>query len=337
MNRVNICTELFEKWSNEKQTLFEKIPGSGSSRQYFRHKSKNKTAICVFNQNREENIAFIKLSEHFHKYNLNVPKIYRKNLNKNVYLIEDLGDKTLLNYLQEEKKKNKISNNTLTLYKKALIELTKFQLKGINKFDFSICYPTSDFDKQSIMWDLNYFKYYFLNYSGLKFNEKKLDGEFNTFSQYLVQADSEYFMYRDFQSRNIMLKDNKLYFIDYQGGRRGALQYDVASILYQSKADLGKKIREDLLEYYLSNLSSLIDLDIDLFKKYYYDFVVLRIFQVLGAYGYRGLFEKKSYFSESIPFALKNLKEIYQRTFYFSKLKFLNNIARQIFTIYNKN
>jgi aminoglycoside/choline kinase family phosphotransferase len=306
VNQIKLI-ELFEKWANEKSVSFNPLPLSGSMRRYFRIESKNKSALAVYNPDKRENRAFIYLAKHFGKYELNVPKIYAQNLKENIYLIEDLGDQTLYSLISST------GNNlaaTIHLIKNALSQLPRFQISASRELDYSVCYPRAAFDKQSIMWDLNYFKYYFLKLTGINFDEQKIEEDFQTFSNELMNADKNYFMYRDFNARNIMVKDSGLYFIDFQGGRKGPLQYDLASFLYSSKLNLTEELRKDLFEHYISSLAPHKKIDLRKFKKFYIDFALVRILQMLGAYGYRGYYEGKAHFLTSIPFAVKNLKSI---------------------------
>jgi len=300
--------EVFEKWAGEKSFSFSPLPISGSVRRYFRIRSKSKSALAVYNPDKRENRAFIYLAKHFSKHQLNVPKIYSQNLNENIYLVEDLGETTLYSQIINSSGKN--FAGSIQLIKNALSELPRFQIIASRGLDYTKCYPRPAFDKQSIMWDLNYFKYYFLKLSGISFDEQKLEDDFNTFSNFLVTADKNYFMYRDFNSRNIMIKDGNLYFIDFQGGRKGPLQYDLASFLYSSKINFNDELREILFDHYIKSVLIYKKIDIAKFKKHYYPFVLVRILQMLGAYGYRGYFEGKSHFLTSIPFAVNNLKLI---------------------------
>ena len=171
-----------------------------------------------------------------------------------------------------------------------------------------MCYPRASFDRQSINWDLNYFKYYFLKLAGIPFNEQALEDDFSSLTDFLLTADHDYFLYRDFQSRNVMLRDGQPFFLDYQGGRKGALQYDIASLLYDGKADLPPELRQELLDHYLDCLGGYIPLNREAFMEHYYAYVYVRILQALGAYGFRGFFERKAHFLQSVPYALKNLR-----------------------------
>ena len=257
MNKViSQIKRLYESWAKEEAIQITPLAQSGSYRKYFRITGKEKTAIGVFNPDKKENVAFISFTKHFIKKGLNVPHLYSNQLKENIYLIEDLGDTTLYSLVEMEK--GKISEKTLSFYEDALSHLVRFQLDGGKGLDYSVCYPRNKFDKQSIMWDLNYFKYYFLKLAKIPFDEQKLEDDFNSFSKLLLEADTKYFMYRDYQSRNILINNDQLYFVDYQGGRKGALQYDVASLLFQAKINLSPEIRNRLLEFYLKELQSKI-------------------------------------------------------------------------------
>jgi len=155
---------------------------------------------------------------------------------------------------------------------------------------------------------LNYFKYYFLRLAGIAFNEQALEDDFGRLTKFLLSAGRDYFLYRDFQSRNVMLRDGHPFFLDYQGGRRGALQYDVASLLYDAKADLPPELRQQLLDHYIDKLADFIKLQRQVFMQHYYAYVYVRIMQALGAYGFRGFYERKAHFLQSVPYALKNLR-----------------------------
>ncbi len=193
-------------------------------------------------------------------------------------------------------------------YRKVVAILPRFQIEAGRDLNYKVCYPRDSFDRQSITWDLNYFKYYFLRLSGTPFNEQKLEDDFRRLTSFLLKADSDYFLYRDFQSRNVMLRDGEPFFLDYQGGRRGALQYDIASLLFDAKADLPPEFRQQLLDDYLSELGKFIALDRETFLRYYYGFAYIRIMQALGAYGFRGFYERKTHFLLSVPYALANVR-----------------------------
>lgn len=283
------------------------LPLSGSDRKYFRMNGKDFSVIGTFNNNLKENVAFISFTKTFIKLGLKVPKIYSEKLNENIYLLEDLGDKTLFQLVEENRVEDSISQPLISKYQSALKHLLKFQIESKGEIDFSVSYPRASFDQQSMIWDLNYFKYYFLKLADVVFDEQQLENDFNNLINFLLQARNDFFLYRDFQSRNIMIKDGELYFIDYQGGRKGALQYDVASLLFDSKANLPFDFREELLEFYLSGLKKYFPIDEAEFKQFYNVFALIRILQAMGAYGFRGYFERKDHFLSSIPFAIRNL------------------------------
>ncbi len=286
--------------------------------------------IGAVNDDLKENAAFIYLSNHFKNQGLPVPEIYGWKDDSSVYLQEDLGDHTLFSTLTGLQNGLEFPEDAIALYKKAINWLPKFQVKGAKLIDFRNCYPRPAFDKQSIMWDLNYFKYYFLKLSHINFDEQALEEDFETLCNFLLKPDSTYFLYRDFQSRNIMIKDNEIYFIDYQGGRKGALHYDIASLLYDAKADLPEYLRKELIDYYLDKLSEFVPIEKSSFLNYYYAFVYIRIMQAMGAYGFRGFYEKKLHFLLSIPYALKNLEYLLENHPIPIKLPVLTKVLNQI-------
>ncbi len=300
--------KLFEAWANEKLVKITPLAQSGSDRKYYRIFSENKTALGVFNNDTKENLAFVEFSKHFLSKGLNVPKIYAEEVTQDIYLIEDLGDTTLFAFLTKQKEDAPFTDELKSVYLKVLKALPKFQVEAGQGLNYSLCYPRSRFDKQSMMWDLNYFKYYFLKLAQIPFDEQALENDYQVFTDYLLKSEQQYFLYRDFQSRNIMLKDDEVYFIDYQGGRRGALQYDLASLLYDAKAEIPQEVRDELLDFYINELKQYIEVDEIAFRKQFTAYVLIRIMQAMGAYGFRGFYEKKAHFLASIPPALQNLE-----------------------------
>ncbi len=323
---------LFEHWSKEKAVNIEPLSKleSASYREYYRVTGKNKKAIGVFNADKKENIAFLSFTKHFIEKGICVPQIYAQDIKKNIYLIQDLGDATLFSYLTKIRKDKDFSYKLVALYKKIIEELVQFQIFASKDIDYSVCYPRSRFDKQSMMWDLNYFKYYFLKLAKIPFDEQDLEDDFNTFSDYLLQADCNFFMYRDFQSRNIMIYNNLPYFVDYQGGRKGALQYDLASLLFDAKADIPQNIREQLLKHYIKVVGKIIDINKNDFIQYFYAYALIRIMQALGAFGFRGLYEKKQHFLQSIPYAIKNIELIINKKPVNIKISALLDVLQQL-------
>ena len=287
------------------------LPKSGSHRAYYRLTLQDgRTLIGAYNDDLDENRAFFAYTRFFTSKGFPVPTLLAVAEDNLHYLQNDLGNLTLYDHLFANRTEEGPAPETIAYYEKAVRALPALQLSGKEGLDFSVAYPRAAFDRQSMQWDLNYFKYFFLKLTNVPFNEQKLEDDYNTLMDYLLTADSDYFLYRDFQSRNIMLKEGEVYFIDYQGGRKGALQYDLASLLYQVRADLSPALREHLLNVYLDALSERMPVDRKTFVSYFQGFVLIRILQAMGAYGYRGYFERKSHFLQSIPFAVKNLEGI---------------------------
>ncbi len=280
----------------------------GSGRLIVRLTGGSQSAIGILYPVREENVAFLEFSRHFRRHGLPVPEIYAEDLSQGAYLEEDLGDTTLFEFLGRNRAGDDLAPQAWEAYRKVVAMLPRFQVEAGRDLNYKVCYPRASFDRQSIRWDLNYFKYYFLRLAGVPFNEQALEVDFGRLTKFLLGAPHDYFLYRDFQSRNVMLRGGEPYFLDYQGGRKGALQYDIASLLFDGKADLPPELRQDLLEAYLDCLAASIDLDREAFMEHYYAFVYVRILQALGAYGFRGFYERKAHFLESVPYALKNLR-----------------------------
>jgi len=239
---------------------------------------------------------------------LPVPEIYAEALSEGAYLEEDLGNTTLFDFLVSNRAGAVIAPQVAEAYRQVVAMLPRFQVEAGRELNYKVCYPRDRFDRQSIAWDLNYFKYYFLRLAGIPFNEQALETDFSRLTKFLLSASHDYFLYRDFQSRNIMLLDGRPYFLDYQGGRKGALQYDIASLLYDGKADLPPELRLQLLDHYLDCLAGYIDLDREAFMEHYYAYVYVRILQAMGTYGFRGFYERKAHFLRSVPYALNNLR-----------------------------
>ena len=280
----------------------------GSGRAIARLTGGGFSAIGIVYPVREENVAFLEFSRHFRRHGLSVPEIYAEDLSKGAYLEEDFGDTTLFEFLSGNRDGATIAPQAIEAYRKVVAALPRFQVEAGRDLNYKVCYPRASFDRQSIAWDLNYFKYYFLRLAGIQFNEQALEDDFSRLTKFLLSANHDYFLYRDFQSRNVMLREGQPYFLDYQGGRKGALQYDVASLLYDGKADLPPDLREDLLDYYLGCLGQHVKVERAAFMEHYYPYVYVRIMQALGAYGFRGFYERKAHFLQSVPYAMKNLR-----------------------------
>jgi len=301
-------SKLFADWCGQAPLLILPLAPSGSDRVYFRLKAGDKSAVGTHTPHPQEYQAFLYFSRHFRVKGIPVPEIYRADDEQQLYIQEDLGATTLYSYLLQ--KGDYFPDYLVRIYRKVVEELARMQIRGSEGLNFNYCFPRKRFDKQSMFWDFNYFKYHFLLPSPGHYDEAALEDDFHHLADYLQQADQAYFMFRDFQSRNIMIKGGEPYFIDYQGGRKGALQYDLASLLFQSKANIPADIRAELLGYYLDKVEEFTDIDRSAFTQLYYGFVLMRCIQVLGAYGYRGIYERKEHFLKSIPFALRNIKWI---------------------------
>ena len=307
---MDVLKRLFEQHFNLPAEQAQPLQGQlgGSGRIIVRLTGSGQRAIGILYQVREENVAFLEFSRHFRRHGLPVPEIFAQDLSQGAYLEEDLGDTTLFEFLGKNRAGDAIAQPVIEAYRKVVAVLPRFQVEAGRDLNYKVCYPRASFDRQSIAWDLNYFKYYFLRLAGIPFNEQALEVDFSRLSKFLLAAPHDYFLYRDFQSRNVMLRDGQPFFLDYQGGRKGALQYDIASLLYDGKADLTPALREQLLDHYLDCLAGFIDLNREAFMEHYYAYVYVRILQALGAYGFRGFYERKPHFLQSVPYALKNLR-----------------------------
>ncbi len=302
---------LFEERYGQRPEAILEIAADGSTRQYFRLVADDgRTAVGAIGPDHEENRAFLSFARAFRSIELRVPEVYAEDREAGVWLLEDLGDTTLFKALTAARvgrDEEDLPQEAVELFRAALEALPGFQVRGHRVVDYRVAYPRQAFDKRSIRWDLNYFKYHFLKLAHVPFNEQRLEDDFGRLMAFLLEADADYFLYRDFQSRNIMIRDDGPWFIDFQGGRRGALQYDVASLLYDAKANLLPSVREELLGRYLDALEEEVPVDRALFKHRYPGFVIIRLMQAMGAFGYRGFFERKRRFLESVPYAARNL------------------------------
>src|SRR5579872_344732 len=307
---VDVLTQLFERHFGATVEQVQPLQGelSGSGRRIIRLAGGKRSAIGILYGVREENNAFLEFSRHFRRHGLPVPEIYAEDLTHGAYLEEDLGDTTLFEFLSMNRAGADIALPVVEAYRDVVAWLPRFQVEAGRDLNYKFAYPRARFDRQSIAWDLNYFKYYFLRLAGIPFSEQALETDFSRLTRFLLNADREYFLYRDFQSRNVMLKDSRPFFLDYQGGRKGALQYDIVSLLYDGKADLPPELRQQLLDHYLDTLAGFIELNREAFMHYYYGYVYVRIMQALGAYGFRGFYERKPHFLQSVPYALKNIR-----------------------------
>jgi len=300
MTEIDIVSAGYKELFRASEIRIEALPKSGSDRKYFRIFDGNKTVIGAYNANLEENEAFIGFTNHFIKQGLPVPEIFGYKPDEFIYYLKDLGDNNLYTWLHNKKNISIFDEETKRLYRKILDKLIMFQTKGIDGLNLDLCYPHKSFDRQSMMWDMNYFKYMLLKLLAVPFSERQLEHDFNSLCDYLLETGQDYFLYRDFQTANIMVVGNEPWFIDYQGGRKGAPQYDVASLLYDAKIPMSEKDREELLGYYIDNFCTVSGEDKQKFRGYYSGFSMIRLMQALGAFGFRGLYEQKPTFTDSI-------------------------------------
>ena len=341
---------MYATWAGEPCDKCLALSSGGSSRRYYRLLGATHTCIGTVADDRRENEAFFAYTRHFCDKGMPVPELYMIAEDRCHYLQQDLGDMTLYGLLFDKKRQGGgFDAEMLTLYKQALADLAALQMAG-RDMDFSVAYPRSEFDRRSIFWDLNYFKYYFLKLAHIPFDEERLENDFEALATQLLAADCSYFLYRDFNPRNIMVvgsshqvslsRDStlpatryslpaQLYYIDYQGGRRGAAQYDVASLLFSAKSDLPDVYRNELLAHYL-DCRGFTGEDRERWKEQYMSYVLIRILQTLGAYGYRGLYERKDYFLQSIPLALRNLRNLLPHKTLFEGLPYLLSVLERL-------
>lgn len=311
----SVLARLYTRHTGSEPSEIIELPSSGSNRRYYRLHGSGGSLIGVMGTSREENEAFLYMDSHFRRQNLPVPAVVAVSDDQMAYLQQDLGDTLLFNAIEKGRKTRSFSAEERNLLAAAISSLPDIQFKGAEGLDFNYCYPAKDFDSRSVLWDLNYFKYCFLKATGLEFDEARLEDDFQAMCRVLTDVPHDTFMYRDFQSRNVMVDDGKVWFIDFQGGRRGPFYYDVASFLWQAKANLPESMRAELLDVYLESLKKYIKVDREQFMATLRHFVLFRTLQVLGAYGFRGYFEKKPHFMQSVPFAIENLRELLERPY----------------------
>jgi len=307
---IKTVSEGYKELFGGKPTTVTPLPRSGSDRRYYRILDEKNTIIGAYNANPEENEAFIGFTSHFRSKSLPVPEVFGFFPEKSVYYLQDLGDDNLYTWLHKKPVIAPFDEDTMKLYKKILDKLILFQISGIDGLDLDLCYPHRSFDRQSMMWDMNYFKYMLLKLLAVPFNERRLEHDFDVLADYLLETGQDYFLYRDFQTANVMVVGEEPWFIDYQGGRKGAPQYDVASMLYDAKIPMNDSDRESLLSYYIANFCQNTKEDILKFRGYYSGFSMIRVMQALGAFGFRGLYEQKPTFTDSIVPGVKLLNQI---------------------------
>ena len=319
--------QLYAEYTGQEADSITEVPSSGSNRRYFRLLG-NPTLIGVSGTSVEENRAFLYMAQHFKKKGLPVPTVYYRSADDRFYLQEDLGNTLLFDAIEKGRKSSVFDEEERQLLKQTITLLPDIQFIGADGFDFSHCYPQPEFNRRSILWDLNYFKYCFLKATGLEYQEDRLEDDYQKMADVLLRSTSATFMYRDFQSRNVMVRDGKPWLIDFQGGRKGPVYYDVASFLWQAKANYPKELREELLDDYLHALQRYQPMDEKYFHSQLRHFVLFRTLQVLGAYGFRGYFEKKPHFIQSVPFAIENLRGLLREDY--PEYPYLNQLLREL-------
>lgn len=326
---------LFESYSGRAAKDCVELTSSGSNRRYFRLTGGNLSIVGVIGTNRAENNAFVSISRHFIEKGIRVPRVLAVSEDGMRYIQEDLGDDMLYNMVAQGRDSGVYSSYERALLVKTIEQLPKIQFRGGEGMDWKVCFPEPAFNERMVMFDLNYFKYCFLKATGLDFDEVRLQEDFERLRDDLMGDMGETFMYRDFQARNVMVKDGEPYFIDFQGGRRGPVYYDVASFVWQARSRFPEDLRNELVEAYLRALRGYTQVDEEEFHTRLRLFVLFRTIQVLGAYGFRGFFEKKPHFLASVPYALSNLRKLLKTPF--SDYPYLNEVLTKLTTLRQLN
>ena len=323
-----ILQPLFESYTGQRLAEVVELPASGSHRRYYRLKGGNLSLIGVVGTSLKENNAFITLSRQFREKGIRVPAVLSVSEDGLAYIQEDLGDKLLFDLVAQGRESGIYSTYETELLRRAIEQLPRIQFLGAEGLDWNVCYPQQAFDARMVDFDLNYFKYCFLKATGLEFNEIQLQEDFERFKADLLLDQENTFLYRDFQARNVMVKDGEPWFIDFQGGRRGPIYYDVASFIWQARSRFPEDLKQDLIRSYLRALQQFKKVDEEQFRSRLRLFVLFRTLQVLGAYGFRGYFEKKPHFLASVPYALSNLRKLLETPF--ADYPYLNSLLVQL-------
>lgn len=328
MSRNEELIQLFKEWSGESVCRETPICDSASNRSYVRLEAKASRCVATVGEVPEENRAFIELTRHFSAKELPVPELYRVSTDQMCYLQEDLGDQSLYATLDSARASGVYADEQLDLLRATMRELVRFQFIGADGLDFSVCYPRSVFDRRSMMWDLAYCKYAFLKPTVASLLEDRLEDEFELLLDRLLAVSADVFVHRDFQARNVMIRDSAPYFIDYQGGRRGAFYYDLASFVFQARAAFPDSVKQVLIDTYYDALQQFCRVDRSAFDENLPLFALFRTLQLLGAYGYRGLFEGKEHFVSVIPAAVQQLGELLSGDF--DSFPYLNSLVAEL-------
>ena len=291
------------------------LTGSASNRSYSRMTSSAGKCIGVVGTDCQENEAFIAISRQFREKGIAVPEVYVVSDDRMSYIQEDLGQTVLFDLYRAAEEDSEDMGEVKELLCRTMAALPTIQFEGAKDFDWTKCYPQPAFDRRMVMFDLNYFKYCFLKPSGLEFNEVELQDDFEKLADLLLENDTDTFLYRDFNARNVMVRDGQPYFIDFQGGRRGPIYYDVASFVYHARASYPDSLKEEMIDAYLTSLSTYMDISREQFFSRLRLFRLFRLLQVLGAYGFRGWTEHKANFITSIPSAIRSLETLLEQPF----------------------
>ena len=327
MTPTDILRQLYISYTGRAPQAILPFSSAGSNRKYFRLTGQP-TLVGVYGESADENRTFVYLANHFRKQGLPVPQVHVCSADELCYLQEDLGDTALFDVLTKSPREEDLNARERSLLRETIRLLPALQYRGAEGLDFDRCYPQPAFNRRSVLWDLNYFKYCFLKATGMDFQEDRLEDDFQAMADILLQEDTPTFMYRDFQSRNVMLREDRPWFIDFQGGRRGPVYYDVASFLWQAKANLPDTLRQALVDEYIDALKEYRTVDETRFKALLRHFVLFRTLQVLGCYGFRGYFERKPHFLQSVPYALDNLRHLLKDPY--PEYPYLADLLRQI-------
>lgn len=327
--------QLYLATTGHRPTSVEILPGAGSNRRYYRLRG-TPTLIGVCGTSVDENKAFIYMARHFEEKGLPVPHVHATSQDLSCYLQDDLGNTQLFDAIAHGRETGRFDADEVALLRKTIRLLPRLQCEGAEGMDFSVCHPQPEFNRRSILWDLSYFKYCFLKATGLEFQEDRLEDDYEKMCDILLSTPTPTFMYRDFQSRNVMVRHGEPFFIDFQGGRKGPVFYDVASFLWQAKAHFSPELRNELMADYLDELRHYLPMSEENFRHQLRHYVLFRTLQVLGAYGFRGYFERKPHFLQSVPFAVENLRQLLAEGFpdypYLSQvLEELTNLPQFVF------
>ena len=325
---MKVLTELYRKICHRDPETAVPLTGSASNRQYYRLSGGEHSYIGALGTDVKENEAFLAIAAHLRGKGINVPAVLAVSEDKMAYLQEDLGGDVLFDMLAKARRTGDGMLEVEELLCRTMSQLPGIQFKGAEGLDFSVCYPQPAFDRRMVMFDLNYFKYCFLKPSGLEFNEVLLQDDFEKFADDLLEEDTDTFLYRDFNARNVMVRDGEPYFIDFQGGRRGPVHYDVASFVYHSRAGYSEELKSRMLDSYLAALSEYVTVERDRFVASLRKFRLFRLLQVLGAYGFRGLVEQKANFVTSIPAAIADLRSLLDEPL--ERYPYMNEVLDQL-------